>query len=741
MKIYNNIKKRMESRFTRDGTLSAMLFMVSSKKSESDALEIHIQKMKGDPNVIVIDEPIWRVKPKGTYLEETFPVALGNKYLKSRVVGPNDNIEVMKSQGYTIIDVPKDFELQFNRDVEGSLMDYAGVSSSLTTKFISYDRLTQCYMPLKNPFSHPIIKIGIYDDEQIKDYFIPEIIPEEIKSLPLFIHLDMSKTGDRTGISGVVVMGAKMTKHFDKGELVRSTELIYRHLFSIAIECPEGSEISFEKNRQFIYYLKYLGFNIKVVSSDGYQSADFHQILKSAGYNAVLTSVDRVKEGQPYDILRIALNEKRIQMIKLELLEHELINLEKNMSTGKVDHPSDGCLIGSTLINTNHGMVPIQELSSSHRVLSYDPQSNSVSYDEFTNLRITRYETHLIRIETDEESVIICTDNHPILTKSNEFVRADKLSVGDMLNSVWTSTTEQEITNITYIDLDTPIPVYDIEVPSNSNFILANGLVVHNSKDVADSLCLKYDTKLFLLSGRELTIEELYNSDYSDEWVLACDIDSKSIKPARINQVIRRSEIPDKLYKISLDNGKSFEVTGNHEVLCRNGEFKRADELSVGEDLMSSDIGIDSILSDLKIINISEVVNNHSVYDLQLIGIHNFIIDAGIFVHNCGALYNASQYKDEYLIYAEDDFDSIEDINTEEFSDYENQLSDSLVMDAQQGPTKSDMEELISELPSVTSGLIPGKSSSDMDELTEEYVSLANKPKYTLPYDPNILDW
>lgn len=38
------------------------------------------------------------------------------------------------------------------------------------------------------------------------------------------------------------------------------------------------------------------------------------------------------------------------------------------------------------------------------------------------------------------------------------------------------------------IVLDTPIPVYDIEVPKTSNFTLSSGVVVHNSKDISDGL-------------------------------------------------------------------------------------------------------------------------------------------------------------------------------------------------------------------------------------------------------------
>lgn len=32
------------------------------------------------------------------------------------------------------------------------------------------------------------------------------------------------------------------------------------------------------------------------------------------------------------------------------------------------------------------------------------------------------------------------------------------------------------------------VPVYDLECPKNSNFVLESGAVVHNSKDIADSV-------------------------------------------------------------------------------------------------------------------------------------------------------------------------------------------------------------------------------------------------------------
>lgn len=45
-----------------------------------------------------------------------------------------------------------------------------------------------------------------------------------------------------------------------------------------------------------------------------------------------------------------------------------------------------------------------------------------------------------------------------------------------------------QVKGIKRIELESPIPVYDIEVTLYENFVLSNGAVVHNSKDIADAV-------------------------------------------------------------------------------------------------------------------------------------------------------------------------------------------------------------------------------------------------------------
>lgn len=105
-----------------------------------------------------------------------------------------------------------------------------------------------------------------------------------------------------------------------------------------------------------------------------------------------------------------------------------------------------------------------------------------------------------------------------------------------------------------------------------------------HKKDMADS-CLSYDTKVFLLSGKSVTVEELYKMDIRKEWVLACDLEKKKLIPVKIERVIQK-DIPEHLLKFNLSNNRSFSVTEDHLILKRDGNFVEAKDLLVGELLM-----------------------------------------------------------------------------------------------------------------------------------------------------------
>lgn len=394
MRTYNAIKERMNSRFIKNGRQYGRLFLVSSKKSDQDFIEAYIKKLrdeKHDEHLLVIDEPQWVIKPNKTFSGKKFLVAVGNKSLKSFIVHDNvsdEEVEALKKQGYRILEVPIELKQSFILDVDTALMNLAGISIIGATSFFNYDMFSKCYIKdYKNPFVTDILTIGLEDDLQIENFFELERIPQEIRSMPQFIHIDASLTGDKTGISDVAVSGLKEIKAYNGADESVVTEIVYKHVFTVAIKAPKGTEISFEKTRKFIYYLRANGFNIVGVSLDGFQSADTKQILITQGYDASIISLDKSPQG--YLSLRSAMNDGRIGLIQIDLLETELIQLQRDVKTGKLDHPADGSkdcsdsLAGALFNATLHKEVLIN--NSQLWNVAFDVNSGITAQQKFIN--------------------------------------------------------------------------------------------------------------------------------------------------------------------------------------------------------------------------------------------------------------------------------------------------------------------------------------------------------------------
>lgn len=329
----------MVTRFIRNGKNPTLMCIASSKRSEQSFMESYIKTIISleDSSALIVDKPVWEVKPKGEYGEGIFYVGLGNKYLSSVVIPDGEDLTLYKEKGYKILEVPRFFKKAFLEDLDRQLCDIAGVSVSSTNKYMSPESVRECiHEDFKNPFPD-VLTIG-NDKNDLKQYynfFNLDNIPQSYKEKPLFIHLDMSISGDMTGIAGVWIIGKKHSTDDNQ-----SKDLIFRLAFSVSIEAPKGHQISFEKNRNFIRWLRTQNFNIVEITSDTFQSYDLQQQLTAEGFKCSILSVDRVQDGicKPYQYLKSTVYEKRLQMYKSERLFDEFVDVERNINTGKVDH-------------------------------------------------------------------------------------------------------------------------------------------------------------------------------------------------------------------------------------------------------------------------------------------------------------------------------------------------------------------------------------------------------------------
>lgn len=347
--LISQIDARMRSRFLRGTYLPTLNIIASSKNSEQSFLEDYINTKKSieSKTTLIVDEPQWVVDSRKDSPEK-FQVAIGNKFLSNELLPypcPKQLIDEYRAKGYTILDVPIGYLENFQDNIDGALTDIAGIATASSMKYISGVRWNEVKTArYENPFKQEIITVGNGKDdlEQYSQYFDINKVPSELKLKPMYIHLDMSKTGDKTGIAGIYVIGKK-----PKIENEDSTrEMFYRLAFNVSIKAPKGYEISFDKHRIFIRWLRSQGFNIQGISSDTFQSAQLQQQLSADGFETKIISVDRLdsetKTCLPYAHFKSVLYDRRLDIYKdCDFLTEEVLGLERE-SDGHINHPDNG---------------------------------------------------------------------------------------------------------------------------------------------------------------------------------------------------------------------------------------------------------------------------------------------------------------------------------------------------------------------------------------------------------------
>ena len=398
MDMINTAIGGMKTRFIHKGKNPTMLVVASSKRSEQSFMEQYIRQLgqRDDGKTLVVDQPVWKVKPEGTYSNKTFWIGLGNKFLESIVIpfDAYDRLDEFKEKGYQLLEVPIDFKNNAKEDLERMLCDFAGISSTSSNKYISPTAVNNCInKAYHNPFPD-ILEIGTGSDDiaQYKNFFNLSYIPKEMISKPLYIHLDMSISGDMTGIAGVWINGKKPSSDPEQ----QANDLSFRLAFSTSVKAPKGRQISFEKNRNFIRWLKEVGFNIKEVTSDTFQSYDLQQQLSAEGFNCSILSVDRVDPQahicKPYQYLKNAIYEKRFIMYKSDRLFDEFVDIERNINTGKVDHTPNGhkdaldAVCGATFTASKHAAEYAYQYGESLESV-IDVNEDMLNYNDYDLLK------------------------------------------------------------------------------------------------------------------------------------------------------------------------------------------------------------------------------------------------------------------------------------------------------------------------------------------------------------------
>ena len=338
--MYDTANARITGTFKLGGKIYGKMFTCSSKNTDNDYLSEHIEKQldAGNTHMYLFDKPQWEVLPAYRFGTEKFHITVGDRYKRGFVI-PDENddpahLAEYEAEGYQVLEVPADYKPNFRADYDIALRDIAGISVIGSMGFITQEMITpNISEDRKNPFFMDYYEIGVQDNDTLERNFHPEVVAPELKRLPMNIHIDFAETSDHIGIAGVVRDGDKNI--LDPLTQKKITMPFFKQIFQVAIGAPRGDRMSFQKVINFIVWLKKNGFNIGIVSTDQYQSSYVRENLTQQGFTCEKVSVDKTED--PYIGLRNLLQDQRLELVKHDLQEIEMINLQR--VNGVINHP------------------------------------------------------------------------------------------------------------------------------------------------------------------------------------------------------------------------------------------------------------------------------------------------------------------------------------------------------------------------------------------------------------------
>jgi hypothetical protein len=529
--VYSAIVRRMKSRYMRSGKLPGILFLPSSKSSISSFTDSRIKESINDPNIFVRDYATWDVKKT--------KVLVGNERIRSHILEEGEETKFKDTKEITIVDVPEDYRKDFERDVEGSIRDIAGISTFGISLF--FQNISKIYdifamserFNLVHPFSTlewQIDKPGNFMWDKItkkvfkklpggfkEECFEPLINPE----VSSHVRIDPSLTGDATGLAvGHIFDWKEVVRRDDRGREYNEIAPVIMLDFVLRILPPFGDEILLGDVRTLIYQMMEHGYNISYASADQYQSADSMQKLRQRGIKSEVFSVD--SNIQSYQTLKVAIYEDRLICYNYPILVEELKRLEFDMNSGKVDHPQNGCFVGETRVPLGNGKVVTMEEIESEKELFYCIRDDGLIMISDGICVLSKFADELLEVSLTNGYVERCTLDHLWMLLDGNYKRAIDLKIGDRLKSS-DETRIQSIKALKLLTFNKPIPVYDIKMDKIHNFGLASGVFVHNSKDVSDAVAglvfsLSQKGDMATLSPRKFSRSKHENKD--DSWVI-----------------------------------------------------------------------------------------------------------------------------------------------------------------------------------------------------------------------------
>jgi hypothetical protein len=332
---YNTISNRITSRFGDRG----LLILIGQMKKSSGFAAVKYEEFVSDPESYVSRMTIWEsfgwdkyLKADGTHDSFWFDT-------RRKMIVPDLIAQVLVNDD--LIEIPNLYKKQFTNDPDKALKDLAGIPPLVGNPFIGMtfkiDSARERWHERFGVDSSPVLPT--LERAEFAPWFVAK---DKLKRV---VHIDIAYSADGDAL-GIAMGHVRELKEID-GDL--QPVIVFDML--LRMRPMPGREIILGDVRKIIYHLRDdLGFNIKKVTLDGFQSTDTIQQLNKRRFDADYLFVDR--NMLPYQDLRDAIYEERIEFPKYytymkhgdsKLVEIAYQELSRLIDTGKkVDHPERG---------------------------------------------------------------------------------------------------------------------------------------------------------------------------------------------------------------------------------------------------------------------------------------------------------------------------------------------------------------------------------------------------------------
>ena len=184
----------------------------------------------------------------------------------------------------------------------------------------------------------------------------------------------------------------------------------------------------------------------------------------------------------PFTTQELFQNGKEALYYGINALSNNLIMVDRKLlkNPNGLILGTPGCFDGKTRILLADGSTPsfaelVETGITEAMVKAYDYDTGEIVDARARDIRIEKYVDELKVIELEDGTRLCCTDTHLIMDADGQFIEANKIIDGQRLSGGHVAV------RVAFQRLPEKVPVYDLTVPKYGNFLLANGLIVHNS--------------------------------------------------------------------------------------------------------------------------------------------------------------------------------------------------------------------------------------------------------------------